>query len=98
MEEEIAEAEISLDEKEQESEGQTEDLPPNDSNSPTLTLYTLHAYQRRMNVMFPWILLKYPFLRKLMLATLMTMIPLLNITQTQRNQKETCLIMGLERS
>ena len=39
MEEEIAEAEISLDEKEQESEGQTEDLPPNDSNSLTLTLY-----------------------------------------------------------
>ena len=37
--------------------------------------------------MFLWILLKYPFLRKLMLATLMTTIPLLNITQTQRKQK-----------
>ena len=71
MEEEIVEAEISLDEKEKEIEGQTEDLPPNDSNSLTLTLLiTLHAYQRRMNVMFPWILLKYPFSRKLMLLHL----------------------------
>ena len=42
MEEEIAEAEISLDEKEQESEGQTEDLPPNDINSLTLTLYNYY--------------------------------------------------------
>ena len=39
MEEEIAETEISLDEKEQESEGQTEDLPSNDSNYLALTLY-----------------------------------------------------------
>ena len=39
MEEEIAEAEISLDEKEQESEVQTEDIPPNDNNSLTLKLY-----------------------------------------------------------
>ena len=39
VEEKNAETEISLDEKEQESEGQTEDLPSNDSNSLTLTLY-----------------------------------------------------------
>ena len=39
MEEEIAETVISLDEKEEESEEQKEDLPSNDSNSLTLTLY-----------------------------------------------------------
>ena len=39
VEEEIAEAEISLDEKEEESDEQKEDLPSNDSNSLTLTLY-----------------------------------------------------------
>jgi hypothetical protein len=38
-EEEIAETVISLDEKEEESEEQKEDLPSNDSNSLTLTLY-----------------------------------------------------------
>ena len=39
MEEEIAETVISLDEKEEESEEQKEDLPSNDSNCLTLTLY-----------------------------------------------------------
>src|SRR4051812_21962686 len=39
MEEEIAETETSLDEKEEEREEQKEDLPSNDSNSLTLTLY-----------------------------------------------------------
>ena len=39
MEEEIAETGSSLDEKEEESEEQKEDLPSNDSNSLTLTLY-----------------------------------------------------------
>src|SRR3954462_11400468 len=39
MEEEIAETETSLDEKEKETEEQKEDLPSNDSNSLTLTLY-----------------------------------------------------------
>ena len=39
MEEEIAEAESSFDEKEEESDEQKEDLPSNDSNSLTLTLY-----------------------------------------------------------
>ena len=38
-EEEIAETVISLDEKEEESEEQKEDLPSNDSNSSTLTLF-----------------------------------------------------------
>ncbi len=38
-EEEIAETVISLDEKEEESEEQKEDLPSNDSNSLTLTLF-----------------------------------------------------------
>src|SRR6266567_4305363 len=39
MEEEIAETGSSLDEKEEESEERKEDLPSNDSNSLTLTLY-----------------------------------------------------------
>src|SRR4051812_19291086 len=39
MEEEIAETEPSLDEKEEESEEQKEYPPSNDSNSLTLTLY-----------------------------------------------------------
>src|SRR3954447_4245065 len=39
MEEEIAETETSLDEKEEKSEEQKEDLPSNDSNFLTLTLY-----------------------------------------------------------
>ena len=39
VEEEIAEAESSFDEKEEESDEQKEDLPSNDSNSLTLTLY-----------------------------------------------------------
>ena len=35
-------------------------LPSNESNSLSLTLFDCpHAYQRRMNVMFLWILLKY---------------------------------------
>ena len=34
----------SLDEKEEESEGQKEDLPSNDSNSLTLTLYDCPPY------------------------------------------------------
>src|SRR4051812_23122893 len=39
MKEEISETETSLDEKEEESEEQKEDLPSNDSNPLTLTLY-----------------------------------------------------------
>ena len=39
MEEEIAETNTSLDEKEEESDEQKEDLPSNDSNSLTLTLF-----------------------------------------------------------
>src|SRR3954470_20269918 len=39
MKEEFAETETSLDENEEESEEQKEDLPSNDSNSLTLTLY-----------------------------------------------------------
>src|SRR3954467_6070311 len=82
-EEEIAETESPLDEKEEESDEQKEEewssypsLPTNESNSLTLTLYdALHAYQRRMNdILIPmilWILLKYPFLMKLMLVAMM---------------------------
>ena len=70
MEEETAESGSSLDEKEEESDEQKEEewisypcIPSNESNSLSLTLFhyliALHAYQRRMNVMFLWILLKY---------------------------------------
>ena len=41
MEEEIAETKIPLGEKEEESEKQKEELPSNESNSLTLTLYDL---------------------------------------------------------
>ena len=41
MEEEIAETKIPLGEKEEESEEQKEDLPSNESNSLTLTLYDM---------------------------------------------------------
>ena len=57
----------SLDEKEEESDEQREEewisypsVPSTESNSLSLTLFDCpHAYQRRMNVMFLWILLKY---------------------------------------
>ena len=67
MEEQIAETESSLDEKEEESDEQKEEewisypcLSSNESNSLLLHyLIVPHAYQRRMNVMFLWILLRY---------------------------------------
>ena len=67
VEEEIVEPESSLDEKEEESEEQKEEewssypcLPSNESNSSSLTLFDCSpCSQRRMNVMFFWILLKY---------------------------------------
>ena len=83
MEEEIAEIECSLDEKEEESDEQKEEewssypsRPTNESNSLTFTyMIALHAYQRRMNAiliaMILCILLKYPFLMKLMLVAMM---------------------------
>ena len=62
MGEEIAGIESSLDEKEEESDEQKEDLPPKDSNSLNLTLYDiLHAFLRRKNAVFlsVMIILKY---------------------------------------
>ncbi|KAK1605380.1 hypothetical protein QYE76_029053 [Lolium multiflorum] len=57
-EEEIDEPESSLDEKEEESDEQKEEewisYPCQPSNE-----IVLHAYRKRMNVMFLWILLKY---------------------------------------
>ena len=66
-EKETAESGSSLDEKEEESDEQKEEewisypcIPSNESNFYLLHyLIVPHAYQRRMNVMFLWILLKY---------------------------------------
>ena len=66
-EETTAEAESSLDKKEEESDEQKKEewisypcLPSNESNSLPLTLFDHpQPYQRSMNVMFLWILLKY---------------------------------------
>jgi hypothetical protein len=87
MEEDIAETGRSLDEKEEESDDQEEEewssypcLPPNKSNSLTNTFFDrFHDYQRRMSVILiiviiPLILLKYPFLMKLILAIVVTLI------------------------
>ena len=62
MEEEIAETEISLDEKEEETEGQKKDLPSNESNSLTITLYNMKQHpwlnekQKKLPNTFPTVI------------------------------------------